>query len=168
MKGSKLHVWTYHLKEKGCVKMVFHLVTLSQFTKKKTKNPRAWDLMLILTWSVHIPLPQTFRNATGRVRSSAKRRDFQLRRDRALFFFQQNRNRGRVADIPRPRVTSEKFARWYEIFFSNFIINIIERLKGIVIFWQILCLFIIFKGFQDRNDDYNRASSESQNWIVPL
>ena len=34
-------LWTYHVEEKGCVKTVFHLVTLSQFTKKKTKNARA-------------------------------------------------------------------------------------------------------------------------------
>ena len=31
----------YDVKEKSCAKTVFHLVTLSQFTKKKKKNARA-------------------------------------------------------------------------------------------------------------------------------
>jgi len=33
----------HDVKEKGYVKTVFHLVALSQFTKKKTKNVRTFD-----------------------------------------------------------------------------------------------------------------------------
>ena len=40
--GIKFQFGDY-VKEKGCVKAVFHLVTLSQFTKKKTKNAGAFD-----------------------------------------------------------------------------------------------------------------------------